>query len=289
MPSVSILDSEMHYLDVGAGAPIVFLHGNPTSSRLWRRVIAALDGPGRKLAPDLIGMGDSGRPPIEYRLGDHVRYLDAWFEAMDLHGVVLVGHDWGGALAFDWSVRHSGLVRGVAFMETIVRPLSWDGFVGPTQELFKSYRTPGVGEDLVLDQNVLLERALPGTVMSGLSEQDHAAYKAAHPTPETRKPLLQWARELPIDGEPADVTAVVERYDEWLAASRDVPKLLVAFKPGPGQMIGADVVAWCSDNIAALETARCGPAGHHAPEDQPEAIASAIASWTDRHGLRSER
>jgi haloalkane dehalogenase len=288
MPGVDVLDSRMFYREAGAGVPLVFLHGNPTSSHLWRRVLPRIQGPGRCLAPDLIGMGDSGKPPVAYRFADHARYLDAWFDALDLDGVVLVGHDWGGALAFDWAARHPGRVRGVVFMETIVRPMSWEDLPEGARPLFRSFRTPGVGERMVLDQNAFIEQALPRTVAGGLTDADLVAYRRPYPTPDSRLPLLQWPREMPLDGEPADVVARVEAFDQWLATSPGVPKLLLTFDPGPGQMMAPPIVAWCQANIAGLEIAKCGPAGHHAPEDQPDAIAAAIVAWASRHHLRSD-
>ena len=287
MQTVDVLDSVMSYVDAGAGTPMVFLHGNPTSSYLWRKVLARLGGPGRRLAPDLIGMGASGKPPVEYRFGDHARYLETWFDAVGLEEVVLIGHDWGGALAFDWATRHPGRARGVAFLETIVRPMSWEDFPQSARAVFESLRSPGAGEALVLDQNMFIEQALPATVGTGLSEEDLAAYRKPYPDRESRRPLLAWPRALPIGGEPADVVERVEAYDRWLAGSAGVPKLLLTFDPGPSTMIGPEMAAWCREHIAGLEVVACGPAGHHAPEDQPGAIAAAIASWTDRHRLRS--
>jgi haloalkane dehalogenase len=285
MPVIDVLGSTMSYQEAGAGAPMVFLHGNPTSSYLWRKVMP-LAGPGRLLAPDLIGMGDSGKPAIEYQLADHARYLDAWFDALRLDRAVLVGHDWGGVLAFDWAARHPGRAAGVAFLETIVRPLAWAEFPESAQPFFRSLRTPGAGEAMALEQNVFIEQALPATVLTGLAAEDLAAYRKPYPTPHSRRPLLAWARSLPLDGEPEDVVARVEAYDQWLASSPDVPKLLLTFDPGPGTMIGPELAGWCRRHIAALEVAACGPAGHHAPEDQPAAIAAAVAAWAGRHGLR---
>jgi haloalkane dehalogenase len=287
MPTVDVLDSTMFYNDLGAGVPLVFLHGNPTSSYLWRGVLPLIGEPGRCLAPDLIGMGESGKPPAEYLFADHARYLDAWFDALGLDSVVLVGHDWGGALAFDWAARHPGRTRGVAFMETIVRPMSWDEFPESARPVFKSFRTPGAGEAMVLDQNIFIEQALPNTVATGLTDADMNAYRKPYPTRDSRLPLLQWPRALPIDGEPANVVARVEAYDEWLAHSPEVPKLLLTFDPGPGTMLGPEMIGWCAANIPRLEITACGPAGHHAPEDQPYAIAAAITGWADRHHLRS--
>jgi haloalkane dehalogenase len=285
MPAVDVLGSTMFYRETGAGTPMVFLHGNPTSSYLWRKVMP-LAGPGRLLAPDLIGMGDSGKPPIEYTLAGHARYLDAWFDALHLDRVVLVGHDWGGVLAFDWAARHPGRTLGVAFFETIMRSLAWEEFPESAQPFFRSLRTPGAGEAMVLEQNVFIEQALSAGVATGLSAEDLAVYRKPYPTPDSRRPLLAWARSMPLGGQPQDVTARVEAYDQWLATSPEVPKLLLTFDPGPGIMIGPELADWCRGHISALEVAACGPAGHHAPEDQPAAIAAAIAAWADGHGLR---
>ena len=288
MPTVDVLDSTMHYLETGSGRPFVFLHGNPTSSYLWRQVLPLIGAPGRLLAPDLIGMGDSGKPDIRYSFADHARYLEAWFDAVGAREPVLVGHDWGAALAFDWASRHPSRVAGVVFMETIVRPMSWTDFPAAARPLFEAFRTPGVGETLVLEDNVFIEQALPATVRTGLVSEDHDVYRRPYPTAETRRPLLEWARSMPLDGEPADVVGRVQRYDAWLMASRSVPKLLLAFDPGPGTMIGPELVAWCEANVAGLEARHCGPAGHHAPEDQPEAIAAAIVEWAEAHRLRAD-
>jgi haloalkane dehalogenase len=288
MPAVAVLDSTMAYLEAGSGTPIVFLHGNPTSSHLWRNVLPGIGGPGRLLAPDLVGMGASGKPAIDYSFADHARYLDAWFDGVDVDDAVLVGHDWGGALAFDWAARHPGRARGVAFFETIVRPMAWEEFPASARPVFEAHRTPGVGEAAVLEQNVFIERSLPAGVSTRLAEGDLDVYREPYPTPESRRPLLAWARAMPLGGEPADVVARVEAYDRWLAQSSGVPKLLLTFDPAPGIMIGPEMERWCRGNIAALEVAALGRAGHHAPEDQPAAIAAAIAAWADRHGLRSE-
>lgn len=287
--TIDVLGSAMSYQETGMGTPLIFLHGNPTSSYLWRKVTARmsdlLDGQARLIAPDLIGMGDSGKPRIDYRFADHARYLDAWFDALGLDSVVLIGHDWGAALAFDWAARHAERVRGIAFMEAIVRPMSWDAFQDRTREVFEAFRAPGRGEALILDQNVFIEQALPSLVTSGLADEDLNEYRRPYPTRDARKPLLQWPRELPLDGEPADVVARVQAFDRWLSRSVGTPKLLLAFDGGPGLITTAEVIAWCEATIADLEVEHCGYAGHHAPEDQPDAIASAIAAWVKQHRL----
>jgi haloalkane dehalogenase len=286
MPFADVLDSSIHYEEAGAGPPMVFLHGNPSSSHLWREILPKAAAAGHRcLAPDLIGMGRSGKPDIPYRFEDHARYLDAWFDALGLERAVLVGHDWGGALAFDRAARHPEQVRALAFMETIIRPMTWEEYPAGARSRFRTFRTPDVGETLALDQNVFIENSFDQTVRSGLAPRDHDVYRAPYPTRDSRRPLLAWARSMPLDGEPADVVARITAYDAWLAASSGHPKLLLTFDSSPTLMIDESMVAWCAAHIAALETIPCGPAAHLAPEDQPEAISTALLSWTERHGL----
>src|SRR5215510_6356729 len=191
MPVIDVLGSTMSYQEAGAGAPVVFLHGNPTSSYLWRKVMP-LVGPGRLLAPDLIGMGDSGKPAIEYTLADHARYLDAWFDALGLDRVVLVGHDWGGALAFDWAARHPDRVLGVAFLETFVKPFAWDELPPPARARVERFRTDE-GAAAVLDQDLFVRQAFTGAVRTPVD--DLGSFFAPSPTPESRRPILAWARQ----------------------------------------------------------------------------------------------
>ncbi|WAL65875.1 haloalkane dehalogenase [Amycolatopsis cynarae] len=285
MPEIDVLDSTMHYEDTGSGPVFVFLHGNPSSSRLWRNVLPKV-GEGRLLAPDLIGMGRSGKPDIPYLFADHARYLDAWFDALGLDQVVLVGHDWGGALAFDWASRHPDRVRGIAFLESIVKPLAWGELSPQAQKRTELIRTPGAGEEMVLQQNAFVRTAFTGGVRTPLPEEELAEYLAPYPTPESRRPILAWARQMPLGGEPAELIARIEAYDEWMATSPSVPKLLMTFEGSPTLAIGEEVAKWCANTFAALETVFCGEAGHHAPEDRPEEIAAAISAWADRHGFR---
>ena len=276
MPSIDVLDSTIHY-EISGDAPVVYLHGNPTSSHAWRHVLPRTGG----VAPDLIGMGRSGKPDIAYSFADHARYLDAFVDRVGLDQVVLVGHDWGGALAFDWAARHPERVRGIAFFETILKPLSWADYPPVAQERFKGYRTAGVGERKILEENVFITEALNATTLTTLSDEDYAIYAAPYPTPETRRPLLAWPRATPIDGEPADVVARAEAYDAYLA-SDPVPKLLLTFEGSPTLMIKAELTAWCEANMAALEVVHCGAAGHLALEDQPGAIGDALVAWFSR-------
>jgi haloalkane dehalogenase len=286
MPQLNVLDSSIFYEEHGAGVPLVFLHGNPTSSYLWRKVLPEVGQPGRCLAPDLIGMGRSGKPDLPYHFADHARYLAGWLEALALNEVVLIGHDWGGALACDWAARHPERIRGLVLMETIIRPMTWEEFPANARSRFVALRSPAVGERLVLDENIFIESSLPMTILSGLSEADWQVYRAPYPTRASRQPLLAWPRAMPLDGEPVAVVERILAYDQWLASSANVPKLLLTFDGSPTLLIGAAMAAWCAANIASLELQPCGAAGHLAPEDQPSAIANAIAAWLDRHHLR---
>jgi haloalkane dehalogenase len=280
MPDIRVLDSTIHYLEAGEGTTFVFLHGNPSSSHLWRNVLP--DVPGRVLAPDLIGMGRSGKPDIAYSFADHARYLDAWFDALGLDRVVLVGHDWGGALAFDWAARHPDRVRGVAFMETFVRPLALDEVSPQARARMEKLRSPA-GEEMALDQDLFVRQAFTGGVLTPVSDLE--PYLAPFPTRESRRPILAWARQLPIGGEPPELIARIEEYGGWLARSADVPKLLLTFTGSPTLAMTEPVVRWCADNIAALDIVPCGESGHHAPEDRPKEIATEIVNWATRHGL----
>ena len=287
MPTVEVIDSYIAYSESGEGElPVVFLHGNPTSSYLWRNIIPYVVDRARCLAPDLIGMGASGKPDIGYRFVDHARYLNAWIEAMELHDVIVVGHDWGGALGMDWAARHAGRVRGVALMETFLRPQSWAELAPEVAEFARDLRAPGVGEAKVLEANFFIEGALPSpfSTQTGLTDEELNVYRSPYPDPASRRPLLQWPREIPLDREPSDVADRMDEYGRWLANTPEVPKLLLTVAQGVG-IASPEVIAWAKEHVASLEVEGIGPAGHHATEDQPDAIGRAIASWLDRHGF----
>ncbi len=276
---VRVLDSEMAYVDTGAGDPVVFLHGNPTSSYLWRNVIPPVERVARCLAPDLIGMGDSGKAAGgSYRFVDHARYLDAWFDALGLaRDVVLVVHDWGSALGFDWAYRHPERVRGVAYMEAIVQPLSWGEWPAPARAIFQAMRSPA-GEEMVLQKNVFVERILPLSVLRGLTEAEMAVYRRPYrEAGESRRPTLTWPREIPIDGQPADVVAVVARYAAWLAGS-DLPKLFV--NADPGVILTGTQREFCRTWPSQREITVKG--SHFIQEDSPAEIGRAVADFV-RH------
>lgn len=222
---------EMAYVELGEGRPIVFLHGNPTSSFLWRSIAPAVAHLGRCIVPDLIGMGDSAASS-SYRFVDHRRHLDALLEGLDVNeDVVLVVHDWGGGLGFDWANRHRDAVAGIAYMETIVCPVDWDDWPEVARPIFKALRSDA-GEQLILEKNLFVERILPASVLTPLAADVMAEYRRPFTDPgESRRPTLTWPRQIPIEGEPADVHAVVRDYSEWLAHSM-VPKLFINAEPG---------------------------------------------------------
>jgi haloalkane dehalogenase len=270
-----VLDSHMAYVEIGVGRPIVFLHGNPTSSYLWRNVIPHLEANGRCLAPDLIGMGRSGKSPGgAYRFADHARYLDAWFEALRLSDVTLVVHDWGSALGFDWARRHPERVRALVYMEAIVRPVTWADWPEAARKIFQALRSPA-GEEMILAKNVFVERILPASVLRGLTGEEMEHYREPFKQAgETRRPTLTWPREIPVGGEPADVSAVVDAYAAWLA--RDpVPKLFVNGDPG-SILVGAQR-EFCRTWPSQREVTVRG--SHFLQEDSPAAIGRAIAKF----------
>ncbi len=269
----------MAYVEMGEGDPILFLHGNPTSSYLWRNVMSHVAGLGRCIAPDLIGMGDSDKlvpsGPERYRFVEHRHYLEAFLEALDVRErVIIVGHDWGSALGFDWANRHRAAVRGIAYMEAIVRPMTWDEWPEPVRKLFQGFRS-SAGEAMVLEKNVFVERVLPGSVLRGLSEEEMAVYRRPYLEPgEARRPTLTWPRQIPLDGEPADVVAIVQDYATWLSESA-VPKLFVNAEPG-AILIGAQR-QFCRRWPNQTEVTVRG--SHFIQEDSPDAIGAALADW----------
>jgi haloalkane dehalogenase len=273
---VAALDSEIAYVDVGVGDPIVFLHGNPTSSYVWRNVIPHVEDVGRCLAPDLIGMGDSGKAPGgSYRFVDHARYLDAWFDVLGLtRNVMLVGHDWGSALAFHWAHRHPDRVKGIAYMEGIVRPLAWEEWPEAGRPIFQAMRSPA-GEEMVLQKNVFVERILPASVLRKLSDEEIAAYRRPfREAGESRRPMLTWPRQLPLNGEPADVVQIVAEYGKWLSAN-PVPKLFINAEPG-SILVGAQR-KFCRHWPNQQEVTVRG--SHFLQEDAPAEIGQAIAAF----------
>ena len=273
----------MAYVEVGRGAPIVFLHGNPTSSYLWRNVIPHLAEQGRCIAPDLIGMGDSDKlepsGPERYRFVEHRAFLDELLAALGVAGdVTLVLHDWGSALGFDWARRHPDALRGIAYMEAIVRPVGWAEWPDAAREIFQAFRSPA-GEQMILERNLFIEAVLPGSILRRLTDEEMAEYRRPFLTPgESRRPMLTWPRQIPIDGEPAEVVEIVRAYGDWLAAS-PVPKLFVNAEPG-AILIGAQR-EFCRSWPNQREVTVRGV--HFVQEDSADEIGAAIGAW--RPGL----
>jgi len=275
--TIAVHGSNLHYVDEGAGNPILFLHGNPTSSYLWRNIIPYVTQLGRCIALDLIGMGKSDKPDIEYRFFDHAKYVEGFIEQMGLKNLTLVVHDWGSALGFHYAMRHESNVKGIAFMEAILMPVpSWEAFPAKAREMFQAFRTPEVGWDLIVNQNMFVEQVLPGAIVRRLTEEEMNHYREPVKDPQTRKPLWRWPNEIPIEGHPADVTEAVATYNAKLQQS-DVPKLL--FYATPGALTQAPVVEWCQHNLKNLKVVDIGQGIHYLQEDNPQLIGSELANW----------
>src|SRR3954447_19916997 len=274
----------MAYVEEGEGAPIVLLHGNPTSSFLWREVLPALTGLGRCVVPDLIGMGDSDKLPESgpgsYRFVEHRRYLDGLLATLGVErDVTFLVHDWGSALGFDWAHRHRDAVRAIAYMEAIVRPVTWEEWPEAARGVFEGMRSEA-GERMVLEKNVFVERILPASILRTLSAQELDEYRRPFALPgEDRRPTLTWPREIPIDGAPADVDEIVAAYAAWLSTA-DVPKLFVDADPG-SILVGA-ARDFCR-SWPAQEEVRV-PGIHFVQEDSGADIGLAVADWLRRLG-----
>lgn len=275
----------MSYVEMGEGDPIIFQHGNPTSSYLWRNIMPHLADQGRCVAIDLIGMGDSDKledsGPDRYTLLEHRDYWDGALDAIGVKdNVTLVIHDWGSALGFDWANRNRESVMGIAYMEGIVRPVSWDDWPEAARGVFQGFRSPA-GEEMVLEKNVFVERVLPGSIIRELSEQEMMVYRKPFANAgEDRRPTLTWPRQIPIEGEPLEVVELVQNYADWLSQS-DVPKLFINAEPG-AILIGPQR-EFCRSWPNQKEVTVAG--NHFLQEDSPEEIGQAIAEW--RRGINT--
>ncbi len=281
----NVLGRAMAYVDTGRGDPIVFLHGNPTSSYLWRNILPRLERSGRCIAPDLIGMGDSEKLPQtgpgSYTFQDHRRYLDPLLASLGVErNVIVVGHDWGSALAFDWARRHPGAVRGIAYMEAIVQPVTWALWSPETRSFFERLRS-SEGERMVLEENLFIEWLLPQRIMRKLTDVEMDQYRRPfREAGEARRPTLAWPRQLPIEGEPADVAEIVQSNGAWLSTT-PVPKLFVNAEPGT---ISAEERAFSRSWPNTTEVTVKGL--HYIQEDSPADIARALAEWCSGLGPR---
>ncbi len=277
--TVEVLGKRMAYVELGRGDPVVFLHGNPTSSYLWRNVMPHVAPLGRCIALDLIGMGDSDKlddsGPGRYRFVEHREFLDGALAALGVASdVVWVVHDWGSALGFDWANRHRGATRGIAYMEALVRPVTSEEWPEAARRVFQGFRSDA-GEGMVLENNVFVERVLPGSILRQLSEAEMAVYRAPYTEAgESRRPTLTWPREIPIDGEPPDVTGIVRDYAEWMAAN-DLPKLFV--NADPGAILIGPQREFCRGWKNQQEVTVRGR--HFIQEDSPDEIGRAVAAF----------
>jgi haloalkane dehalogenase len=290
LPKLSVLDSEMAYREAGRtdAAVALFLHGNPTSSYLWRNIIPLVAKIAHCIAPDLIGFGQSGKPDIAYRFEDHVRYLDAFIAKAGIGSAYLVAQDWGTALAFHLAARRPDFVRGLAFMEFIMPVPSWEGFlrVPAAREMFCKFRTPGEGEKLILESNAFVEQVLPSWIQRNLTEEEMSVYRAPFATPQARRPTWRFPNELPIAGKPADVYAMLETAHAALAAST-YPKLL--FCANPGALVSPALAESLARELDDCRLVKLGPGVHLLQEDHPETIGRSVAAFIDEVEGRSAR
>ena len=276
---IEVLGEQMAYVEMGEGDPIIFQHGNPTSSYLWRNIMPHVQNQGRCIALDLIGMGDSAKladsGPDRYTFAEHSRYFDAALEALGVtDNVTLVIHDWGSALGFHWANRHRDALKGICYMEAIVQPLTWAEFPEAARGVFQGFRSPA-GEAMVLEKNIFLEQVLPGSIIRDLSDEEMAVYRRPYTQPgEDRRPTLTWPRQIPIDGEPADVVQIAGDYAQWLSQC-EVPKLFVNAEPGA--LLQGGPRDFCRTWRNQIEVTV--PGNHFLQEDSPDEIGQAIADW----------
>ncbi len=276
---IEVLGKRMAYVEMGDGDPIIFQHGNPTSSYLWRNIMPHVKELGRCIALDLIGMGDSDKlddsGPDRYTLVEHSRFFDAALDALGVESnVTFVIHDWGSALGFHWANRHRDAVKGICYMEAIVRPVSWDEFPAAARGVFEGFRSPA-GEQMVLENNVFVENVLPGSIIRDLSDEEMAVYRRPYTEPgEGRRPTLTWPRQIPIDGEPEDVVAIAQDYADWLSVS-ELPKLFV--NADPGALTTGSAREFCRTWPNQTEVTVKG--SHFIQEDSPDEIGAALKAW----------
>ena len=275
MKQVEVLGSRMAYVEAGEGSVVLFQHGNPTSSYLWRNVIPHVAPHARCIAPDLIGMGRSDKPDIAYRVEDHARYFEAFIEALGPEKVVLVLHDWGSALGLDWARRHEERVRGLALMEFIWPVPTWLELDPRGAEVFRGFRSEQ-GRKLLIDENLFIEQALPASVVRTLTDAEMDAYREPFLDPASREPVYRFPNELPIAGSPPDVWAMAEAYQAWLLDT-DVSKLF--FWAEPGALISPKRAAWLQARLKACKSVPLGPGRHYVQEDHADLIGREIAQW----------
>ena len=285
---IEVLGSKMHYIDVGEGDPILFIHGNASWSYLWRNIIPFVIPQGRAIAVDLIGMGKSDKPKIDYSFADHSRYLEAFIAALDLHNITLVVHDWGSALGFHYARRHEDNVKGIAFMEALIPPFFPVANIAQMGSqlaaIFSAVRDSPEGKKLVYERNIFVEELLPHAVLRDLSAAELAAYRCPYLEKSSRKPTLAWANQIPIAGQPTETEAVINTYGKWLTQTK-IPKLHFYVSPG-GSLNPPEVAQWTAEHFPNIETHYLGKGLHYMQEDYPEEIGRAIADWLRRINLK---
>jgi haloalkane dehalogenase len=286
LPQVNVLGSTMAYREAGnLESPVaLFLHGNPTSSYIWRNIIPLVASTAHCIAPDLIGFGQSGKPDIEYRFADHVRYLDAFLDKAGISSAFVIAHDWGTALAFHLAARRPEFIRGLAFMEFIWPMPSWEEFHADGRETFQKFRTPGVGEEMILEGNAFVEGVFPANTVRKLTDVEMSVYRAPFPTPESRRPTWQFPNELPIAGEPADVTSTLEKAHRALTEST-YPKLL--FTGNPGVLVSPAFAESFAKKLKNLRVVQLGAGRHYLQEDHAEVIGATVNEWLIGLGVGS--
>lgn len=269
--------SKIHYIDEGKGDPILFLHGNPTSSYLWRNIIPYVQSHGRCIAPDLIGMGKSDKPDIDYGFQDTYKYLEEFIDSLALKNITLVLHDWGSGLGFHYANTHRDNIKGIAFMEAMVKPLTWKGMPSfGLQMAFRMMRTPGIGWFMLSVANMFVKKLLPDMIVRKLSKEEIDNYELPYPTISSRKPVRTWPLDVPIDGKPKYTYDIINSYGEWLKES-SVPKLF--FYAQPGAIILKDTVDYIKSNFSNLKSIDIGQGLHFIQEDNPHQIGKEIAKW----------
>lgn len=274
---VSVKGSQMHYFDAGRGDPILFLHGIPTSAYLWRHIIPTMSSVGWCIAPDLIGMGQSEKPDIDYRVFDHINYIDAFIEALNLKNITLVMHAWGSVIGLDYARRHEKNIKGIAFYESHIQPVTACSQLSlPVQQLATLLNRPGASYRAIIKQNYLIEKLLRNSAIRVLSEEEMDRYRAPFTTEESRKPLWQYINDLPLGNGPEDVVKLIQDYSDWLQKT-PIPKLMMYAIPG--FMTTIESVTWARDTMTNLELVSLDDAMHLAPESVPEQFSAALLKW----------
>lgn len=271
--------SQIHYVDEGAGDPVLFLHGNPASSYLWRNIIPHLSDRYRCIAPDLVGMGKSDKPDIRYGFFDHFRYVEGFIEGLHLKNITFVIHDWGSALGFHYASRNEANIKAMAFFEAIIKPARWKDFPPDFKMGFKMFRAPIIGWLLIAVMNAFINKLLPEAVVRPLTEEEMGHYREPFPSIRSRRPVHRWPNEIPIDGKPADVHQAVTNFSRWLTQT-ELPKLL--FHADPGGIVREKQIDWCRTNMKNLSVIDIGPGVHYLQEDNPHLIGEELRKWLDR-------